>query len=194
MKLLSIAAVALLVDISASFYLTDDNQTFQSEPKLPRLDDKFEMNCISAQTYRAKHIRKFAKEAYSKYTRGELDAGTFTRFPGVTVYKYNVGNHYVRDVGYAYHHILIDEIGTFLAGMLEYPSYGGMAYSPCKFSIFTGYESYANSRQLNTQDDEVYDVSKYDPHFQQPPIGSSRGTPGESSRGSSKGSGRSWFW
>ncbi|EPQ67558.1 hypothetical protein BGT96224_BCG10 [Blumeria graminis f. sp. tritici 96224] len=147
------------------------------------------MKCLSAQAYRAKHIRKFAKEAYSQYMRGELQAGTFTRFPGVTVYKYVVGNHYVPDVGYAYHNILIDEIGTFLAGMLEYPAYREMAYSPCKFSIYTGYESYANSRQLHTEDDEVYDVSKYDPHFQQPPIGSGRGTPGQSSRGS----GRSWF-
>ncbi|CCU76459.1 putative candidate secreted effector protein [Blumeria hordei DH14] len=182
MKLLSMTAVALLIDISVSFTVIDDNQTFQNEPKLPILNDKFQMTCYSNQVYLAHEIKQFSEIAYREKNNVGLESGSFTRFPAVTVYKYLIGEHYVPELGYAHHYVLIDNVGLFLAGMLEYPTNEGTAYAACKFSKHTRYESYQDSRQLHTQDDQVYDVSRHGQHHQQPPIGHGRQRPGQSSK------------
>ncbi|VCU41361.1 Bgt_BCG-11 [Blumeria graminis f. sp. tritici] len=165
MKLLSIAAVALLVDISASFEVFDEDPKFRREPKLPVLDVNFGMDCHTPISYNAYQVQVAAAEVYAITQRAaisSLNTCTFDRFPGETLFLGRIGGDYVGNPAtYTYHYVMINSAGQFLAGLSRYEVDGGMDYAICKFGPNTRFISYTDSRRLNTNGDEPYYGSRH---------------------------------
>ncbi|EPQ67234.1 Bgt_BCG-6 [Blumeria graminis f. sp. tritici] len=144
MKIFSIAAVALLVDISVSFHLIDDDETFGYYPKIPILNSKFGMKCQTNNLYNAETIKQKVDEAHNNVRSiTRLEQGTFTRFPGVVLYSYFIGQTY--DPEQDYHpsnYILIDSTGSFVAGMKSCEANDQVPYRVCMFTGGTDYTRY----------------------------------------------------
>ncbi|CCU76458.1 CSEP0357 putative effector protein [Blumeria hordei DH14] len=64
MKLLSMTAVALLIDISVSLQVIDNDPAFRREPKLPVLDSNFGLDCDTPLSYNSDTVRAAAEKAY----------------------------------------------------------------------------------------------------------------------------------
>ncbi|SZF02789.1 unnamed protein product [Blumeria hordei] len=177
MKLLSMTAVALLVEFSVSIHLSEDDGAFINEPKLPVLDSNFGMDCYSDKTYGQITVKTAAAEAYTntRNSPGQMERCTFDRFPMENLFLHPIGGGYVSHLGVpAQHYIIINSAGQFLAGMLKYETHGNLVSALCRFTPYTVFLSYAESRRLNTQGDRNYYGSQYGQAGQQPPIGSNR--------------------
>ncbi|EPQ67136.1 Bgt_BCG-7 [Blumeria graminis f. sp. tritici] len=147
MMFFSIAAVALLLDISVSFELIDDDNASRNNPQIPVLNSKFGMKCHTNNLYNAETIKQNVDEAHNNVRFiTQLEQGSFTRFPGVVLYSYFIGKSYVAEqVYYASNYIIIDSSGVFVAGMISIPDNDRTAYKVCKFTEGTEYATY---RQL----------------------------------------------
>nr|AVH78809.1 SvrPm3a1f1_F [Blumeria graminis f. sp. tritici] len=143
MKIFSIAAVALLVDISVSFDLIDDDDTFRNKPKIPILNRKFGMKCQTNTIYNAETIMQNLDKVYSNKLLAHLEQGSFTRFPGVVFYHYFIGQSNISEQGYyPSNYIIVDSRGVFVAGMTSIPGLYPKAYKVCKFTEETEFATY----------------------------------------------------
>ena len=144
MKIFSIAAVALLVDISVSFELIDEDNASRNNPKIPLLNWKFWMQCHPNEFYNAEYIKQKVDEAHNDFRSiTQMEQGSFTRFPGVVLYKHYIGQSFVPDqVYYASNYILIDSRGVFMGGMKTTPENDQMHYRACKYMDGTEYTRY----------------------------------------------------
>ncbi|EPQ64006.1 hypothetical protein BGT96224_BCG2, partial [Blumeria graminis f. sp. tritici 96224] len=148
-KFFAVAILTLIIDKSILVLSAITPYERYMEPKLPILDDKFNLFCPLTLHLFPGFIRIKADAAFqlNKNPNTRLPEYKHPRFPGQILYTYALNDPVSIHLGIqAQNHMVIDSAGFFLDAFTRSQSNEVKVDKPCLFSQSTSFGSYYDAR------------------------------------------------